>query len=259
MCEKFLELAKFYLEGDELIAAIGKSEAINIAEFKSTTPLNHLIQVEEQNDTIETKLGKQLVLNHILQYVGTNLDKKDIGKLIMAMPYGNHQEAFKDFTLDEKNVKNDFLAIERGEMPQVSPSDDSNYVLKHLASRKKERDYRLLPPEVQAIYDQYEQYHMEKQAQEAQALKAAQSEFIPTGGAMVAADMYVPNEDPNKTPKRVRVPYQALDWLLKQLEQQGMSMQAMENMNQAQVAEVAGMLLGEAAPQQGQQSPMGVM
>lgn len=258
ICSTFLELAKFYLEGDELIAAIGKSEVINIAEFKSTIPLHHNIQVEEQNDTIETKLGSQLVLNHILQYVGTNLDKKDIGKLIMAMPFGNHQEAFKDFVLDEKNVKNDFLAIERGEMPQVSQSDDSNYVLKNIASRKKERDYNLLAPEIQALYDQYEQFHMQKQAQEAQALKAAQSEFIPTGGAMVAADMYVPNEDPNKTPKRVRVPYQALDWLLKQLEQQGMSMQAMESMNQAQVAEVAGMLLGEGA-QQGQQSPTGVM
>lgn len=253
-----LETAKFYLEGDELIAAIGRSEVINISEFKTTTELNHLIQVSEQNNSVETKLGKQLVLNHILQYVGTNLERDDIGKLIHEMPFGNWKETFADFTLDYQNVKNDFLAIERGEMPMVTSSDNSEYVLKQVAKRQKERDFKLLPPEVQQLYAQYQQIHEQKMAEEAQAVKAAQSEFIPTGGAMVAADMYVPDEDPTKTPKRVRVPYQALDWLLKQLEQQGMTTQAMENMNQAQMSEVAQMLLSQGA-QQGQASPQGVM
>ena len=253
-----LETAKFYLEGDELIAAIGRSEVINISEFKTTTELNHLIQVSEQNNSVETKLGKQLVLNHILQYVGTNLERDDIGKLIHEMPFGNWKETFADFTLDYQNVKNDFLAIERGEMPMVTASDNSEYVLKQVAKRQKERDFKLLPPEVQQLYAQYQQIHEQKMAEEAQAVKAAQSEFIPTGGAMVAADMYVPDEDPTKTPKRVRVPYQALDWLLKQLEQQGMTTQAMENMNQAQMSEVAQMLLSQGA-QQGQASPQGVM
>jgi hypothetical protein len=259
MAEKYLELTKFYLDGDELIAAIGRSEVINIAEFKTTTPLSHLIKVEDQLETIETKLGKTLVLNHIMQYAGNNLQRDDIGKLITQFPFANWQEAFGDFTINERNVKNDFLAIERGEMPQVSPSDESSYVLKQVSKRKKERDFGLLAPQVQDMYSQYEQYHLDKQAQEAQAVKAAQAEFIPTGGAMVAADMYVPDGDPNKTPKRVRVPYQALDWLLKQLQQQGMTQDAMQQMNQAQVAEVAGMLLGQNAPQDGQASPQGVM
>jgi hypothetical protein len=251
-------LAKFYLNGDELIAAIGRSEVINIAEFKSTVPLNHQIQVEEQEDTIESQLGKQLVLNQILQYVGTNLERDDIGKLINAMPFGNWQDAFGDFTINEKNVKNDFLAIERGEMPNISTSDDSAYCLKQVAKRKKERDFMLLAPEVQSLYQQYEDYHAQKQADEAAALKAAQDEFIPTGGAMVACDMYVPDQDPTKTPKRVRIPYQALDWLVKHLETQGMTMQTMEQMNQAQMSEVAGLLLGQGA-QQGQTNPQGVM
>lgn len=249
-----LETAKFYLEGDELIAAIGRAEVINIEEFKSTTELSHAIQVSEQNNSIETKLGKQLVLNHILQYVGTNLERDDIGKLIHEMPFGNWKETFSDFTLDYQNVKNDFLAIERGEMPMVTNSDNSDYILKQVAKRQKERDFKLLDPAIQDMYAQYQQLHEQKIAEEAQAVKAAQAEFIPTGGAMVAADMYVPDADPTKTPKRVRVPYQALDWLLKQLEQQGMSMQTMENMNQAQMSEVAQMLLRQGA-QQGQASP----
>jgi hypothetical protein len=253
-----LELAKFYLEGDELIAAVGRAEIINIQEFKATTELSHLIQISEQNDTIESKLGKQLVMNHILQYVGTQLNRDDIGKLITEMPFGNWQEAFGDFTIDYKNVKNDFLAIERGEMPMVSQSDDSSYILKQIAKRKKERDFRLLPPQVQQVYMQYEQFHEQKIADEAAAMKAAQDEFIPTQGAMIACDMYIPNEDPSKTPKRVRVPYSALDWLVKKLEEQGMSMQAIEQMNKAQVSEVAQMLLGQSA-QQGQASPIGVI
>lgn len=241
-CEIFLQLAKIYLEDDEYIAAVGRSETINIQEFKNSSPLNHLIKVEEQNDTIESKLGKQIALNHILQYVGTNLSRDDIGKMITEMPFGNWEESFSDFTIDYQNSKNDFLAMERGEMPMVSPNDDSKYALKQVAKRKKERDFKLLSPQVQQLYAQYEQYHQNKMAEEAAALKAAESQLIPTDGAMIACDMYVANEDPSKAPKRVRVPYQALDYLVKTLEKQGMGLDAMEKMNAAQLAEIAGQM-----------------
>lgn len=247
-------MSKFYLDENELIAAIGRSEAINIAEFKTTVPLNYLVKVEDQGDTIETKLGKQLTLNHILQYVGPQLSREDIGKLITEMPFGNWQEAFSDFTINYKNVKNDFLAMERGEVPAISENDDSKYCLMQVAKRKKERDFKYLAPQVQQLYAQYEEYHQQKLAAEAAALKAAQSEYLPTGGAMIACDMYVPDSDPNKAPKRVRVPYQALDWLVKTLEKQGMGLEAMEKMNQAQMAQVSQQLLS-----QGQQQLQGVM
>lgn len=247
--EILLDLARFYLPDDEFIAAVGKSELINISEFRTTSPLCYSIIVQEQNDTVETKLGKYMVSNMILQYAGSQLNREDIGKLVTDLPFGNWQEAFKDFTADSKNVKNDFLAMERGEMPQISPEDDSKYVLKQVAGRKKERDFKLLSPEVQNLFNQYEQIHMQKLADEAQQLKAAQSEFIPTGGALVACDVYVPAEDPTKAPKRARIPYQAIDWLIKTLETQGMSMQAMESMNQAQMSEVAHMMLGGGMPQ----------
>lgn len=250
--ETFLELAKFYLPDDEVIAMIGRSEQINLQEFKDTHPLCHKIHVEEQNDTIETKLGSQIMFNHILQYVGQQLSREDIGKLISNMPFGNWEDSFGDFTLDSKNVKNDFLAMERGEQPAISNNDNSNYILQQVAKRKKERDFQLLQPQVQQLYGQYEQFHEQKVAQEAQALKQAESQYIPASGAMIACDMYVPAEDATKAPKRVRVPYQALDWLIKTLEQQGMSMQAMEQMNQSQMADVAQQLLGGSGQPQGQ-------
>jgi hypothetical protein len=261
ICELYLDLARYYLEGDELIAAVGRAEFINVQEFKSTKPLNYLIKLEEQTDSMESKLGKQLTLNHILQYVGQQMTREDIGKLITQMPFGNWEESFSDFTIDEKNVKNDFLAMERGEQPMISENDDSKYSLKQVAKRKKERDFKTLPPQVQQLYQMYEQYHQQKMASEAAALKQAESEFIPASGAMIACDMYVANEDPTKTPKRVRVPYQALDWLVKMLEKQGMGMDALESMNQAQVAQVTQMLMGQrqGMPQQlqGQASPQG--
>lgn len=238
--ELTLKLAKFYLEDDEMIGAVGRSEMINVAEFKTSSPMCHVIKVEEQNETIETKLGKQLTLQHIMQYVGGQLSREDIGKLINQMPFGNWEESFSDFTLDYKNVKNDFLAMERGELPSISDKDNSEYILKQVAKRKKERDFQSLPDEVKELYSQYEIYHESKLQSQADAIKAAQSEYIPTGGALLACDMYVPADDPSKAPKRVRVPYQALDWLLKNLEQQGMSTKVMEDMNQAQLAEIAG-------------------
>lgn len=247
--EILLDLARFYLPDDEFIAAVGKSEVINMQEFRTTSPLCYSILVQEQNDTVETKLGKYMVSNMILQYAGSQLNREDIGKLVTDLPFGNWQEAFKDFTADSKNVKNDFLAMERGEMPQISPEDDSKYVLKQVAGRKKERDFKLLDPDVQNLFNQYEQIHIQKLADEAKQLKAAQSEFIPTGGALVACDVYVPAEDPTKAPKRARIPYQAIDWLIKTLETQGMSMQAMESMNQAQMSEVAQLMLGGGMPQ----------
>lgn len=234
-----LELAKHYLDDDEYIGAVGKAEWINIAEFRSTVPLHYQITIQEQEDTIETKLGKQLVLNHVLQYVGNNLSREDIGKLVMNMPFGNWEDSFSDFTIDSKNVQNDFLAIERGEEPYISEKDNSEYILRQVAKRKKERDYNLLSEQVRMMYDMYEQYHEQKIAQEAAAAKQAQSEFIPTGGAMIACDMYVAQEDPNKAPKRVRVPYQALEHLLQLLEQQGMTLDKLESMNSAQLAEIS--------------------
>lgn len=260
--ETLLALAKIYLDDDEMIAACGKAEFINIAEFRATEPLHYRIHVEEQDETIETKLGKQLVLNQILQYSSGQLERNDIGKLITQMPFGNWKYVFSDFTIDETNTQNDFLAIERGEIPKISPRDNSEYALAQVAKRKKERDYSLLHPFVQSLYDQYEQYHSQKLQQETMAAKAMQSEMIPTAGAMIACDMYVANEDPSKAPKRVRVPYQALDWLVNTLAQQGATLDKMEAMNQGQVLDLANQYAAVAAggqptmPQNGQASPM---
>jgi hypothetical protein len=61
-CQVTLELAKHYLPDDAFIQAVGKSEAINIQEFRATVPLSYQIKVEEQSADISDRLGQQLAL-----------------------------------------------------------------------------------------------------------------------------------------------------------------------------------------------------
>nr|NQU92256.1 hypothetical protein [Bacteroidota bacterium] len=75
--EIYLSLAKEYFEEDAIIPMVGRSERVNIAEFKHTEPNQFRITVEPIAADTETMLGKQLAINHTLQYVGNNIDKKE--------------------------------------------------------------------------------------------------------------------------------------------------------------------------------------
>jgi hypothetical protein len=253
LCTVYLDLARNYLDEEALVPMVGMTEYVNIPEFKSSDPLCYRITVEEQDETIDSKLGKQLALNHALQFVGGQLSKEDIGRVMRAMPFGNFDEAFSPFLVDEDNVKNDILRLDRGQVPPIYDSDDNTYVLKALANRQKQADFEFLPENVKAAYQQFEQMHQQAGAEKAEKIAAAKQEFIPTGGAMIACDMYVPDKaDPNKTPKRVRIPYDALNWLVTTLEAQGQSLDKLETMNQGMLAQMADMMLAQHG-QQGQQ------
>src|SRR3990167_6318130 len=91
VCRTALELSKQYLPDDLLIPAIGKNEYINISEFRSTTELCYQIKVEPQTDDVTTLMGRQLSINHVLQYVGAQLDKEEIGRLVREMPFANQE------------------------------------------------------------------------------------------------------------------------------------------------------------------------
>jgi hypothetical protein len=85
--------------------------------------------------------------------------------------------------------------------------------------------------------------------------QAMKDGFIPVSGAMIATDMYVPNPaGPDKPAKRVRIPYQALDWLVQRLESQGASLDKIETMNKGAMSEMADMLLNKAQGMGGEQN-----
>lgn len=240
VCNITLQLAKKYWEDDTMIPAFGRSEYINIAEFKNSDPIHFRIKLEPQDETLETKMGKQLTLNQIIQYAGSNMERDDIGRLIKAMPFANAEEAFGDLTLDYENAKNLMLQIERGEKPIIHPGDNAAYMIKKLSNRMKKPDYDFLAQDVQQLYDQVLAYFTDLEAEQQQKILAAKNEYIPASGPLVACDIYVENkEDPNKEPKRARIPTQALQWLMNQLENQGMSQAQVDMQDAATQAQIA--------------------
>lgn len=249
VCKTYLELAKQYFDENMLIPAIGKAEHINIAEFKSQEPLCYQIKVEPMSEDPTTMMGRHLVLNHILQYVGPNLQKDDIGKIIRQMPFANHEESFSDLTLDYDAATNIILALDRGEEPPISKNDNGEYILKRLAARQKQSDYRLLSPEIQGRYDQTIAMYEDLEAQKLEAIKAAQNEFIPANGAAIKCDYYIP--DPTQPTRSIRatVPAESLDWLIKRLAEQGTSQEQLNLQTRQVQAEIARRITPQA-PQQ---------
>lgn len=217
----YMELAKNYSDENTLVPAVGKSEYINISEFKCQEPLFTRIKAMPQTDDINTVMGKTMVFNHILQYAASSLNKDDIGKIIRMMPLANSDEAFDDFTLDYDASTNIILALDRGESVQPNKSDNADYINKRLAARQKKGDYRLLSPQIQQNYDSIMQAYDQQMAQQAQALKQAQSQFIPSGGAMIKCDYYIQDPTNNTRSIRATVPAESIDWLIKTLAAQG--------------------------------------
>jgi hypothetical protein len=188
---------------------------------------------------METRLGKQLTFNQIMQYVGSNLDPKDIGKLIRTSPYANNELASEDLTMDFDNGTNMILALDRGQMMQPSMYDDKKYLIKRLTTRTRKADFKFIAPQIQQMYDQVINQLIQMDADEQRKIQEAEAGFIPMSGMAVVCDIYVP--DPNNSSKtmRARVPYDSLTWLLKRLEEQGNSQQAIMQQQQAITAQTA--------------------
>lgn len=250
VCHTTLELLKKYLPDDALIQMIGKKEQVNIPEFKATTPLDYQIKLEAMDDTLETQMGKQLSISHILQYVGNQLPQEAIGKLMRNLPFGNMEDSFDEFTIDFDNVTNDMLAMERGENPPFIEMGDHKYYIKMLTARTKKADFRFLAPQVQQLYQQRIQMHMQADAAEEQKILALKNQMIPTNGTMVGVDLWVEDKNnPQAAPKRARIPSAAVEWLVQTMEQQGNTLEKMEKMDQSNLSNIASMLLSSPGAQ----------
>lgn len=254
----YIYLCQKYYNEQHLIPAIGKSEYINIAEFKNVDDLCYNIILEAQSDDSESKLGRQLMLQHLIQYVGPQLAKDDLGKIIRLMPYANDEEILEDLTQDYDSAVNYMLALDRGQVPQPNEYDNHEYLIKKLVSRKRQPDFLMLNPQIQQNYEQAIQMHMNLKTDQEMKIKQAQSEFIPTGGFLVACDFYIPDPgNPQKLPKRVRIPSESIDWLLKQLQTQGSDQQTLEQIgNKGALSEMSQMILQKMGNQGTGGAPM---
>ena len=257
------KLAKIHMPDDAVIWAIGKNEQINIPEYRQLPDTAFEVKIEPQSDDIETKMGKQLVLNHALQYVGPNLKPEDVGKLMRAMPFANFDASFDDLTIDYDSSVNDMLALDRGEKPPLNQYDNHIYNIKRLTSRVRKPDFKTLPPPIQNNYLQKINLHQQMEAQNQLAIQRAEQGFIPTGGYLVTCDFYVkdPADATGVKTRRARVPYQAMEWLMQQLESQGASQDQIQDMNggaQAGLANAVTAAGGGPKPMGGQMPPLAV-
>jgi len=253
-CSVTLDLAKHYLPDDAFIQAAGKSEAINISEFRATVPLSYQIKIEEQSGDISDRLGQQLALNHLIQYAGQQMDAKQLALLAKEMPYLKNTQIVKRLTIEYDNVDNDMLMIERGKMPFIGPYADNKVYIDMVTHRMKQADFQMLPQEIQKIYDEYLAIHEEQQSKKMQAAQSAKDGFIPTSGSLITVQMSVPDPTSSSGAKQVRLPYESLMFLIKKLEAQGASLADLEQMNEGVVMDMMGRMgQGQASQQMPQQ------
>ena len=110
------------------------------------------------------------------------------------------------------------------------------------------------------FYQTLQQYQQIQADQEAKELELAKKR-IPTGGYLVDTKMRVP--DPNSktgATKNVKLPYEALNWLLERLDLQGQTQDKLAGVDMATkqaISEMAGQMAGNNPPQapQGGQPP----
>jgi hypothetical protein len=247
VAKTFLDLARYHYPDDMVISLVGRKEKVNLEEFRGTDPLCYKIKIVPQADDIETKLGKQLVLSQGLQYTASKLEREDIGKIFKAMPYGNVEEVFSDLTIDYEAANNDILALDRGEVPPINNFDNHKYMIKRLTNRMRQADFQFLDPAIQKNYVMRLQAHEQIEAAQVAAIQRGEAGFIPTTGYLVSCDFYVqvPNSTGGTKDQRVRLPSDALQWLIKKLEDQGSSLDELEKMNQENLAQIAQMSGGQ--------------
>jgi len=100
------------------------------------------------------------------------------------------------------------------------------------------------------------QEHQQLLQDKEQAIIDAKNEYVPVGGALITCSMQMKDpKDPSKT-RQVRLPYQALDWLIQLLEKQGASLDKIEQMDPGAIQQMQGMQQQQQMVQPGQPGPM---
>lgn len=241
ICKISLQLIKFHAPEQAIYPMIGRDEIINMQEFKNMEDFDYQIRLLARTDDYETIAGRQLSFNHILQYVGNRMEPEQIGQVIRLMPLANSKELTDDLTLDYDNAQNDILALDNGKWAEPQQNDNHKYMIKRLDHRMRKSDFQLLDPQIQEMYKQKRDMHIQIEQQQQQALQAASAGFIPSGGYAVGVDFYVNYDpkDPTKT-RRARIPFEAVSWLIDRLNAQGMNQNAIAGMEASSKIAITG-------------------
>lgn len=223
-----VELCRIYMTEDELIPMVGSNERVNISEFKNDDPLCTIVKTRPRTDDFVSMMGKSIQVSQILQYAGSTLSASDVGVLARNLPFLNDEQIIEDSVLDYDLANNTILALDRGESPAMSDAEDHKYMIRRLTNRMKKPDFIILPPNVKQAYqdrlDQHNKFWISQQQEAAMATAG----FIPAGGGLIAADMYVTKD--NGKQQRARFPAEALHWLATKLSNQGTQLSETEEL-----------------------------
>lgn len=234
-----LRLAKAHLEDFAVIKAVGSPEQINIQEFRDAPSIHFSIKIVPQADDLVSKMGKQLALNHILQFSAGQMDKQDIGRIIRAMPFVNEESVTEDLTIDYDSATNAILALDRGQLPRIFKFDNHLSMIARLSGRMRKADFDTLSPQIQNAYEQAIQVHEQMESENVKAAQALKDGFIPTTGPLVGIDFFVRDpKNPEKT-RRARIPFSAVQWLIEKIESQGQKLEDLEQLEPAVLADMA--------------------
>jgi len=249
---KVLEMAKHYLSPLHIVRAAGRTELVNVDEFKNNNTDGFEIKIIPQSGDIESKFGQVLSLSHILQFAGSSLQPDQLGQIIRQMPFGNEELGFDALTVDTDNATNEILALDKGELSPARPSDNHKFILKALTNRTKKSDFKFLPPQAQQAYMVKIQQHEVFLQQFAVQAEQQKLGMIPAGGFLTTVNASWHNPQTNRV-ERIKVPAEAIQWLVQRLNTQGVLANQVQQLPPDSQARV---LNGE--PQEGGPEQMGI-
>ena len=246
-----LELARRYLPDDEVIPIIGKSEAVNMPEFRKTSNKQYSIVVKPRSDDFSSTMGKSIQLQWVLQYVGSQLPPESVAAVVRELPFLNTEGFMRDQMVWKDQADAVILSLDRGELPFFFERSNHEYMIGRLTTRMNQSDFPMLNQQIQLNYLDRLGLHDQIMVQQQQQAQAATSGFIPSGGGLVAADYYITT--PEGKQQRVRLPYEAVDWLVKRLGDQGSNVEKIGNLPPASQADIGQAMNAAQQPQQGMQ------
>jgi hypothetical protein len=244
-----LAMAKKYLTDQHVIKIAGRTEVMNIEEFKTMSDDGYDFKLIPQSGDIESKFGKILSITQTLQYAGNQLGPDQIGELIKNLPMGNEGRTFSNLTVNADNAMNDILALDRGVYIPANPEDNHEYMINALTHRMKKPDFRFLNPEVQEGYVNRRSEHAMYMDEQKSAITQGNLGMIPSGGFLITVNASWYNPMTQRV-ERIKVPSASMQWLVQRLEQQGFYTQSIENLPPQVVAEM------NAESNQVQQAPI---
>ena len=244
--KKILQMAKSYLGPEHLIRVAGRAEAVNIPEFKKLSDHGFQIKVIPQSGDVETKFGKLLSLTQVMQYAGSSLQPDQLGAIIRELPTGNKEQAFSSLTIDSDNMKNDILAMDRGEFVPVNPYDNHQYYIQAITHRQKKSDFKFLPPQMQQLYFNKLAAHESSFQEQQQALQQQSMGMVPQGGFLTTVNASWMNPTTSRV-ERIKVPSEAIKWLVDKLNAQGAYLAQQAQLPPQSAANVAA---GDIVPEQ---------